>query len=514
MKSLITGNRVSYILSLAAGALIPLNFAPFNVWFLSPLLLALYIALLQHLTPRQAGIRGWLFGLGMFGSGASWIYVSIHEHGYAPVPLAASLTLLFVATIALFYALHAYLYARFLKTKPLGILLGFPASWVLAEWFRSWAFTGFPWLFIGYGHLQSPLAGWYPVIGVYGISFLIALSAALLYLGFRLKGSSRLFIAACLLLPWLIGPALNQINWNDATSNKTINVTTIQGNIPQAIKWQPEQRIPSFDKYRSLTRPHWKNELIVWPETAVPFFYDKNQARFIDLNYEAKKHNSVLLTGIPYQEQEPGFPYRPIYRNSIVALGAGQGLYHKQKLVPFGEYVPLEQWLRGLIQFFNLPMSNFIPGPSDQTLLSGQDYKMAAYICYEIVYPDFVASMSKDADLLVTISNDSWFGESIGPLQHLEMAQTRAAENSRYLVRSTNNGVSAIIDHKGKIRTQTEQFKQQVITDKVELRTGLTPFQRWGSLPILLICTVLIGLTLQFKSRTIQGRNVKSSNTN
>jgi apolipoprotein N-acyltransferase len=175
-------------------------------------------------------------------------------------------------------------------------------------------------------------------------------------------------------------------------------------------------------------------------------------------------------------------------------MGAGTGVYHKQRLVPFGEYVPLEAQLRGLIQFFDLPMSSFSPGPSGQKPLAAGAYRVAPFICYEIVYGDLVGRSARDAELLITISNDSWFGDSIGPWQHLQIAQMRGRENGRYVLRATNNGISAIIDHQGRILQRTEQFVATTLTGEAEPMLGVTPFGSFGNTPIIAGC--FLGLLL------------------
>ncbi len=220
---------------------------------------------------------------------------------------------------------------------------------------------------------------------------------------------------------------------------------------------------------------------------------------YFDQVMAALPSDTALITGIP-QQAHPDSDDPVQYHNSIMVKGAGEGLYQKQKLVPFGEYVPLEAWLRGAINFFNLPMSNFAPGSSDQPLLSAKGMQIAPFICYEVVYPEFVRQQAQQSDLLVTISNDSWFGHSVGPLQHLQMAQVRAAENGRYMLRSTNNGVTAIIDPHGRIVASAPQFEQAIVRGEVHGMVGQTLFAQFGSLPLLIFCALILLIQL------IQGR--------
>lgn len=492
--------NAGHLLALVAGALITLSLSPFDLWPLGILSLWLLLAALQDSTPKQALLRGWLFGVGLFGAGVSWVYFSIHDYGYAPVPLALFLTAIFVAALAfLFSATFAWCYARFFARHRAGLWLGFPALWVIFEWIRSWLLTGFPWLYLGYAHLDTSLAGWAPVLGVYGLSFITALTAALLFLCFDNRGKipwPRLWKPGLVIaLPWLISIPLQQIDWVEAQP-QSIKVSLVQPNISQHIKWLPEQRAKTLELLERETLKHLDSDLVIWPENAVPLFHHQANAHLYDLIKRANSGRTAIITGIPFwQAPTPDNP--SLMHNSVTAIGHGAtGIYHKQKLVPFGEYVPLQGILRGLIQFFDLPMSNFRPGPANQsplTITANQDIiRVAPYVCYEIVYPDFARKLASRSDLLLTISDDSWFGTSIGPLQHLQMARMRALENGRYLVRGTNTGVTAIIDPKGRITQQAEPFKRATITGEIKGTVGTTPFGRWGSLPILIICGLLL----------------------
>ena len=496
-----TGWR-GHLIALLAGTLITLSLAPFNIWPLSIVAILLFALGLQKLSAKQASLRGWLFGAGMFGSGASWVYVSIHIHGNAPVPLALLLTSLFCGGLALCISLLSYPYVRFFRDQKMGLLLALPTLWVLGEWFRCWFLTGFPWLFLGYTQVEAPLAGWAPIIGTLGISWIIAFSACLLaqlclqHQQWR-KHVIALSIAA---LCWLIAPALMQLDWVEEKTDGKLSVTVIQANIPQEEKWKPEQLGPTLRLYRKMTEQAWQADdvdLIIWPETAIPRLYHRARAFLSLMESEARKNHSAIITGIPYKQ-----PDRGTYHNTVVAFGEGEGVYHKQRLVPFGEYVPMEKWLRGVIEFFDLPMSNFSLAPEGYTLLSVGNFKLAPFICYEVVYPDLVANAIPAADILLTISNDTWFGKSHGPLQHMQMAQMRALENGRYLIRGTNNGVTAFVNEKGQIIKQAEQFVQTTLSGEVIAMQGITPFSRWGSTPLILACcTLLLTLLLWQRQR-------------
>lgn len=496
-------------LALIAGALVTPSLAPFNLWPLGIVSVTLLALVLHQLSPLAAAKRGWFYGLGLFGSGTSWVYVSIHVYGYAPVPLAAFLTLLFCAGLAILSAGTAFIYVKWLRDSRGGQFLGFAAIWVLGEWWRSWFLTGFPWLYIGYSHIDTALAGWAPVSGIFGLGFIVALSGAALAIGIIKRQWLTPQLITVLTL-WLLGALLNTIDWTTPTAAPALKVAMVQANIPQQIKWNRDQYQPTLKLYQQTSKPLWsEQDLVIWPEAAIPGYYHRAKGFLDSIAAEASQHQSTLVTGLPYRvastlTAEPAEPAKRSARhhNSIIAIGNGNGTYHKQRLVPFGEFIPMEGLLRGLIQFFDMPMSAFNPGDADQQGLHAGALALAPFICYEIVYPDLVASWLPETDLLITISNDAWFGASIGPLQHLQMAQMRALENGRYLLRSTGSGVSAIIDQRGHITVRGGQFKREVITGEALAYQGSTPFSITGSWPILLLCLTICIVIVAISSRS------------
>ena len=474
------------LLALIAGALLPLSFAPFGYWALGILCPAALLWCWQHSTRQQVLWQGWLFGLGMFGVGTSWVYVSIHTYGDAPMPLAALLTAVFCAGLALLPMLQGLLFAICRRQTRSDVWLLFPALWVLMEWVRSWLLTGFPWLYLGTPHIDTLLGAWAPFLGVLAISGLLCVCAAALI--DAINTPRQAWQATAVILAIIAcSSLLAQIRW--VTPQPAISTALVQGNIPQQLKWDPQYRDKSLQRYAELTRPHWGTELIVWPEAALPLFVDEADHWLEQQESQALASGSTLITGIPSRHRDSGGLH---YYNSMIALGFGIGSYHKQKLVPFGEYVPLESVLRGLIRFFDLPMSAFSAGPAHQPPLQAGAWAIAPLICYEIAYPDFTARQAQPANIIVTVSNDTWFGSSIGPYQHLEMARMRALETGRPVVRATNNGITALIDHHGKITTQLPQFEQGVLTGSVQPTTGQTLFDVWGSWP--LICLALLNI--------------------
>jgi apolipoprotein N-acyltransferase len=478
-----------FVLSPLAGVLVTLSLAPFAIWPAALLGCALLAYLLAGCSSGQSLWRGWLFGVGLFGSGASWVYVSIHDYGNAGVGLAVGLTALFCAGLALLHALQAWVYVRFIRPLPGGMLLGFAALWVLGEWLRSWLLTGFPWLYLGYAHVDTWLAGWAPILGVYALSFAVAFSASCLFLAWRSRQSATLVSYGGLLVTlWVGGLMLKPIEWVAPASEFPLSIAIYQPNIPQQEKWRPRAYPSILSRYEQRLREQLGYDIVLWPESAIPRVYDSARDFLDPVARRANLSDSTLITGIPTRNDAGQ------YFNSIIALGQGAGQYDKRRLVPFGEYVPLERWLRGLIDFFDLPMSSFSAGPRKQAPLRAGNHRIAPLICYEVVYPELVARSARRAELMVTISNDTWFGRSIGPLQHLQMARMRALENGRFLLRGTNNGVSAIIDHRGKVVARSEQFEENTLTGEAQVMLGHTPFTSFGSRPLLIALLLLLGL--------------------
>jgi apolipoprotein N-acyltransferase len=494
------------LLAFAAGALVPLSFSPVDLWPVALLSTAVLYVLLADAGPRRAALIGWSFGFGLFGVGASWVYVSIHDFGNAPPALAGVLTFLFVVGLGLFLALQTWLYRRLGAAKH--PVLGFAATWALGEWFRSWFLTGFPWLYLGYAHVTTPLAGIAPLFGVIGISFVLALSSALsgeCFLRYRKLASARALLSShlptLLVVLWAAAMMPRNIAWTQATGS--LDVGLVQANIPQDLKFDPGARARNLDTYLKLSAPLWDKDLVIWSETAVPAVYAAEAPIVAELSALADSRGATLLTGIFGRTDDNT-------HNSAVVLGDGTGLWHKQKLVPFGEYVPLRALSAGLLELFELPMSSIVPGPAGQDLLAVAQHSVAPFICYEIVYPDFVRRYARDADLLVTISNDTWFGSSWGPHQHMQMSAMRALENGRWLARATNNGVSALVNERGVIVAQAPQFEETTLSGTVQLMSGRTPWSRWGNWPLLILCALLLLANFQEMPGSITGKNNKN----
>ncbi len=499
MKSLYS----KFIIALLSGILLPFAFAPYGFYVLAILSVLILLILWEKESPSKALLLGFCFGLGCFGKGVYWVYISIHEFGGSSIFLAGLITVLFVAVLSLFPAINGYILNRFFsESYKTRYCLAFPASWALIEWIRSWIFTGFPWLLLGQSQVSSPLHGYSPVIGAYGVSFLVALSAGLIFtiFGGHVAGAplptvrkprnsiNSIAIFLLLVLIWLLGFGLTYIHWTQPIL-KPINVRLVQGNIPQSIKWSSEEALNSLGKYENLTVHDWPASpgLVIWPETAVTLFLHDAYPLLEQIDAQATQQHIGIITGIPIEKDKK-------YYNGAIALGDGDGEYFKRHLVPFGEYTPFRQYLGKLLDLLKLPMSDFVEGPENQSLMKIQDYTVGTYICYEIAYSSLLRTDLPQANLLVVISNDTWFGKSAALEQQRQISQFAAQSTGRYMLIATNNGETVIIDPEGKIIANAPIDKTAVLKldNQVRLMTGSTPWVRLGNLPFIGLFLLLL----------------------
>lgn len=547
-KEAIKHDLKACLVAILLGALVPLSMAPFNWWPLGVLSIAGFSVLLcgqpaynpktNSSHTKQLFFRSLCYGLGIYAVGASWIFVSIHEYGGASVALSLLLITPFIISLAFLLAIPFAIFSKALSIDStssginstvslcITMLLVFPSLWTINEWFRGWVFTGFPWLYLGYAHTDTWLSGWAPVTGVLGISWITAFCGASLGLYIKLglffisrKETRNEKAIAGLKAPtlalsggtlvaimfWLGGTYFQHVTWT-APTGKPLSIGLVQPALPLSIKWDPHKLPEIFDQYRTDTEKLLKNDLVIWPESAIPRFHHEVTGYLDPIIAEANETNTALITGIPTAENNPNdnsdnaASFFSSYYNSAIGLGNASGTYHKQHLVPFGEYVPFEKWLRGTIAFFDLPMSAFNSGPEQQQPITAKGAIIGTAICYEIAYSELVRKSALKANLLLTLSNDTWFGKSIGPKQHFQIARMRAIENRKPLIRATNDGISALITADGKVSVTIPSYKRDILEGTLEPRDGLTPFGRYGSYPILLISFFCIFLALLKKS--------------
>ena len=451
------------------GAMLVLAFAPFYLWPLAILAPAgLFWLNRDESSLARLFASGWLFGLGYFGCGVYWIYNSLHDFGMAPPLVAGGITGLMAIYLALTpgLILVSWGYAqRLLGSRALWLL---PLLWFGLEWFKGWFATGMPWLSLGYSQTPSPLAGFAPLVGVYGIGALCILMAVALVFGLRER---RYSILALILAIPLSGWLLQQLDWSEPTA-QPLKVTMVQGNIPQELKWRRDQHQNIFNTYWRETSRHWDSDLIIWPETALPGQSSDIESTLLEpMQVAALENDSTLISGLVFAGNAPTEFY-----NSVIQLGRERGLYHKRHLVMFGEYYPM-RWLLDLLSgVISIPYSDLTAGPDEQELMQVDGLKLGVSICFEDVFSRDVLLAFPQANLLVNLSNDAWFGNSTAPHQHMQIAQMRSLETERVMMRATNTGITAFIDHKGRVLSVSDQFKTQSITEVMQGRSGVTPF--------------------------------------
>lgn len=497
LSALLSTSQRRYILAAIAGLLSPLAFAPFNfipVIFVS---LAVLFTVWRVSSPRDAFRSGFLFGVGMFGVGVSWVYVSMHDFGGVPAPVGVLLTLLFVLFLALFPAIVGWLHVRYFQ-QPHGLwinTLAVSALWTLGEWCRGWIFTGFPWLSIGYSQVDSPLSSVAPILGVFGVSWLVTLVVALLvYTQRPTLWKITLPVVAALCVGAYV---LTTIEWV-TPAGAPIKVALLQGNVSQDLKWRPEQRQPTIDWYVDNTRLSWSSDLIIWPETALPVFYHQAQEFLAGLGNEARSASADVFIGMPVMN-----PRTQQYYNSMVSVAGPPQSYSKQHLVPFGEYIPFAALLGGLMEFMQVPLPDFSTEPSSPVVrLAG--HAMGVSICYEDAFGEEVIKSLPEATVLINTSNDAWFGDSMAPHQHLQIARMRSIETQRPLLRATNTGVTAAIDHRGRVIAQAPQFEAAVLRVTVQPMQGSTLYARFGNIMLISLLIVLTMVVLLIARKRMQ----------
>jgi apolipoprotein N-acyltransferase len=476
------------LLAFLTGALTMLSFAPAG-WYLLALLLVLpLLYVFYRCSPRCSAELGFCYGAGLFLTGTYWLYVSIHVFGEAPLILAIFLMIALVIIMACYYAATGWLISRLAGRRPGFFVVTAPAAWVLFEWLRGWFLSGFPWMTLGYAQIDSPLAGYAPLLGIFGVSVMLMLSAGAVTMLLAGPPQWRLLLAAIAVAPWLGGVLLGPVEWT-AVGGAPVRTTIVQGGVSQDRKWLPEQFSPTLNLYSQSLAAHEDSDLIVWPEVAIPSVLDRVEATVQVLESAARTRGTTLLFGILERDAAGENIY-----NSVVAVdGSRRQVYRKRHLVPFGEYFPVPDFVRAWMRMMNLPYSDISAGSATQPLLDMRDgNRLSVAICYEDAYAAEQRYALPDATILINVSNDAWFGDSIAPHQHLQIARMRALEAGRYVVRATNNGISAFIGPRGELIEAGPQFEYVTMTYDVEPRTGATPYVLVGNWPVIALCTLLL----------------------
>jgi apolipoprotein N-acyltransferase len=479
-------HRLRWPVAPLLGVLATLGFAPYGQWYLSLVALALLLAMAARAAPRQAAALGWLFGFTHFASGIYWVYISTHIYGGAPAWLAVLLLIALSTYLAIYPALALGLAVRLGLLRGAAGWFGVPALWVLLELVRGWFYSGFPWLSLGELAVDTPVARLAPLVGVHGLSAVFMTAAYALYrLGTEPAGRTRVLAGAILAAPALTLLLPQPSSWTQPAGAPQA-VALVQSNIRQDEKWRPEMRYEALVRHWRLTQQAWPASLVIWPEVALTQPYHQLQDGYLaDLHRQATERDATLLLGILVFEGDRHF-------NSVVTVGTTQGRYDKRHLVPFGEYFPIPDFLRPIMDVLETPYSDFDFGADDQPLLQLNGHAIEASICFEDVFGSEIAARAREAAYLVNVTNDAWFANSSAPHQHLVFSRLRAMETGRWMLRSANTGISALISPDGRVAQRTRQFEQAVLRGEVEPRTGHTPYQRWGNVPLWLAAPLLL----------------------
>ena len=478
-----------------AGGLLNLAFAPFEFWPLAILAPAVLFALIRGLPPRLAAWTGACFAAGLFSFGTYWLYTSIHKFGQVPIWLTLILQAGLIAIMAVYSALLCYLVNRFWpKPGATRHWLVLPGLWLLLEWTRGWALSGFPWLALGYAFTDAPLGAVAPLLGVYGLTWIAAFVAVALDVVLRpSSGAPQRWVAATLVLALLAAPlALKKIHFA-TVAGAAFPVAVVQGAVPQDLKWQDENREATLVKYSHLTAEHaWGARLIVWPEAALPILANDLGDYLQALRAAGQRHGADFAIGLLRYE-----PQTDRYRNGLLVMSeSGDGWYYKRRLVPFGEFFPVPAVVRSWMRLMSLPYADLWPGDENQPVLHAAGQPLGLTICYEDAYGSEQLSVLRQATLLVNVTNNAWYGDSTAPHQHLQIARMRAMEAERYLIRAANDGITAVIGPQGQIVARLPQFTPGVLSTEVVPYAGMTPYARFGNYPVLIAAAAMLALAL------------------
>jgi apolipoprotein N-acyltransferase len=501
-----TQGVVQLVVALLAGGALTLAFAPYDLWPLAVLCPALLMFVWRGATPRRAALLGFCFGIGLFTAGTWWLYISIHQFGEAAIWLTLLLVALLVVGMSAYYAGLGFLAARFFGGESAWQrLLAVPALWLLCEWLRGWLFTGFPWLSLGFTQTDTWLRGFAPVVGMYGLSLLLlCVAAAACVLAQRPR--SWAVPALILVLPWIAGWALLSVDWTHATS-APVPVAIVQGAIPQDIKWQMtvENRQRTRQLYRDLNEQALGARLILWPESAVTDLAEQIPRYLAGIYQTSRVRDSDVVMGILRLGNDRDSVY-----NSILALTEPLAFYDKRHLVPYAEYFPVPQWVRHWLERMNLPYSDISRGVDGQRAIAAGGLHLAATICYEDAFANAQRSILREADVLANVTNDAWFGHSQARYQHFQISRMLALQSQRFLLRSANDGVSAVVGPRGEVLQSAPEYQRAVIRGTVTPRRGLTPYATVGDAPVVLVafCVLLVNLVVRLRRRRAPGHAV------
>jgi apolipoprotein N-acyltransferase len=475
---------IRLLAAFGVGAALNLAFAPVGWWPVGILAPAALFSLVRGLPARRAAATGAACGAGLYIFGTYWLYTCLHTFGLVPIWLTLLLQVLLVAMMSAYVAILCLLANRFwLKAGTTRDWLVLPALWVLLEWLRGWLLSGFPWLSLGYAFIDTPLAGWAPLAGVYGVTWAAAYAGVALYVAVAPNGSpSRRMAALAALAGVFLLPTLAARHAWTHPAGETLPIAAVQGAVPQNLKWQADHQEATMTLYSGLTSQAWGARLIVWPESAIPVVANDLSDYLQNLTREGRAHHADFAIGLVNYEVAT----QRYYNGLLVINDAGWGWYYKRHLVPFGEFFPVPAFMRSWMRLMSLPYADFAAGSDRQPALTAAGQKLGITICYEDAFGSSQLKVLREATLLINVTNNAWFGDSSAAHQHLQISRMRALEAGRFLVRATNDGITAAIDPRGNVVARLPQFQTGVMRADVLPMRGLTPYARLGNYPVVL----------------------------
>ncbi|QOI11127.1 apolipoprotein N-acyltransferase [Blochmannia endosymbiont of Colobopsis nipponica] len=496
--------KTHLLLSLITGISGVFAFSPYNLWLLAFFSCTGLLMLTLNKNIKQAALQGFIWGIGFFGYGIHWVHIGITKFNEISTLVSFTITSVFIIYLAFYPALFsASLVLIWPNTNLWRLIIGAPVLWSITEFLRGYIFTGFPWLQFGYSQIDSPLNGLAPIFGVRAITFIVVTISGLLTFSIIKKHyPSLLSIIIIMLISW----TLSLIKWYQISVERVINIALVQGNIDQMIKWDSERINEILNVYLEKSLPFINTaKIIIWPETAIPDI-EKNQELFLlKLDQKLKKYHRNLITGIIGADKI----LHNTYYNSIIVIGNtipdtnyNKNRYDKHHLVLLGEKIFFPSLLQTLVSFLKLSLPNFYlqSGKYLQPPLKIQGIKFTSAVCYEIIIGEQIwDNFTQDTDFILTISNNSWFGNSIEPWQHFQMTRMRALELGRPLLHCTNNGITAIINADGTLQKQLPTSTCQVLNMNVASTNGATPYAKWGYYPFWIINLFIGFIKCNFK---------------
>ena len=477
-----------------SGSLSVFSFSEISLWFMIIAAIAWFLLILKGASKTESLWIGWFFGIGYFGVNIWWIHISIESFGIPNSFIAVSINAIFICLLAIYFSIFGIL-KNLLSLAKIPFLLIAPIIWLLLEIFRGYFLTGFPWLVVGYTQIDSPLSALFPLIGAHGVSFIIVVLASGLV--FLLSSKSLNQKALGVLTAVFIITLSYCLQQSEYTTKKgeLLDVSIVQGSMPYDVRWSKSSTRLIFDQYMELSKDEWDSDILVWPETVFTKPLTLNEYKVGLLKSISLRTDTHLILGVPFLQESDDKVF-----NSILSIADSIQLYKKRKLVPFGEYFPLRKVFSSFYDTLNVPLSDFTPGLSKKNKFIVKDNTIGALICYEVAFASIARSSLPEAELIVNLSNDSWFGRSVAAFQHLQIVRVRAAELERPIIRATNTGISAIINHKGDVIESSEQFEAQVISGEIAGRIGSTPYAKVGErgVAFLALGLVLFALLMRF----------------